>query len=523
LSLDAGRRRGNDRLPRRSRILLLAVIAFALLSAAVAAQAPRAARAVIWQLALLDPASPGFSNGDGDLLDAAITLLANSDGIPGNTSSLIDIDTVYATVGSTVWFGIAANEGDGPVTVDSNDVGTFIEAICGDPSGNGKDFEIPADRCLLLAGVGTDKMFIPDDVNFLEGMLPQTPFPKMGIAVAYRCPETPVVANITASQGIFRQDFFIVCTGPVSRVEMSASIRVLEILPQRGSTAHALIRLDLFDSTGKAVAPIEIDWFTERCGIETASVTTLQGTINVITGALPIHLTQAPDTNHRVETSKSLIHDFSGDGVLDAVALAILHCEPSEVPGETPGPFVVTARVFGPSGVITVGLQMKLIGPPAVISMTATPSSVRCGEKVTVRATVKDAAGQEVSDDTPIGFKTNVGGTAAAPGLLGVVAPVSSSIGFTYAGVAETFVLTSTAHVGTYEVVATGTGVFSTPPVTGQVSFSCFLPTPTPAPTTAATQVAAAPRQGITPPSTGDAGLVPPGYAAPCGERALRP
>src|SRR5262245_50172198 len=63
------------------------------------------ASAQIFQVALIDATSSNFTNANGDQLNVALTLLANSDGIPGNASSNIDLDTVYARTGQAVWFG----------------------------------------------------------------------------------------------------------------------------------------------------------------------------------------------------------------------------------------------------------------------------------------------------------------------------------------------------------------------------------------------------------------------------------
>ena len=100
------------------------------------------------------------------------------------------------------------------------------------------------------------------------------------------------------------------------------------------------------------------------------------------------------------------------------------------------------------------------------------------------------------------------------------VGPLSSGAAETFGGVATAYLLTSSAHVGSYEVVASAggsnlggyyftenstqiyarNGVFSTPVVTSQVTVTC----------TAGTPAVTAPNTGtgtISPPNTGDAGL----------------
>jgi hypothetical protein len=165
---------------------------------------------------------------------------------------------------------------------------------------------------------------------------------------------------------------------------------------------------------------------------------------------------------------------------------------------------------------------VTIVGPPAAIVVQASPTSLTCGEKATITVTVKDAIGQNVSDHTRVEIITNLGGvlggTGAAAGFSLPTTPISSTAADTFGGVATAYLLTSNAHAGPYEVLATsggtavddsGTptylgGVFSTPPVTAQTTVTCALTAPAPA----ATITAPATGTGITPPSTGDAGLL---------------
>jgi hypothetical protein len=148
-----------------------------------------------------------FVNPSGDLLSAAITLLANTDGVPGNASTNIDIDTVFSRVGATTWFGLAAEEGHGAlvITVRSYGVrpdpeGTLTYALCGDNSGNGAAFQNPADVCRDMAGLGSQRLVIPDEGNQLGGVPPSGPFPKLGVAVSFRCPQLPGTLEIQVAQ-----------------------------------------------------------------------------------------------------------------------------------------------------------------------------------------------------------------------------------------------------------------------------------------------------------------------------------
>jgi hypothetical protein len=115
---------------------------------------------------------------------------------------------------------------------------------------------------------------------------------------------------------------------------------------------------------------------------------------------------------------------------------------------------------------IVLTASITVVGPPASITVAAAPTSLNCGEKATITVTVKDSAGQNVSDRTRVELVTNfggvIGGTTATLGPVSVaggnVYPVSSSSAETFNGVATAYLLTSTDHVGPYEVVAAAGG-----------------------------------------------------------------
>jgi hypothetical protein len=210
---------------------------------------------------------------------------------------------------------------------------------------------------------------------------------------------------------------------------------------------------------------------------------------------------------------------------------------------------------------IVLTATITVVGPPASITVAAAPTSLNCGEKATITVTVKDSAGQNVSDRTRVELVTNfggvIGGTTATLGPVSVaggnVYPVSSSSAETFNGVATAYLLTSTDHVGPYEVVAAAGGSVmasngalapwysigattatnatpnasayfpwynqgllsyspSSAPVNAQATVTCSVPG---APAAAAAPVVTAPRTGqgpadafaIRPPNTGDAGL----------------
>jgi hypothetical protein len=120
-----------------------------------------------------------------------------------------------------------------------------------------------------------------------------------------------------------------------------------------------------------------------------------------------------------------------------------------------------------PNVVLTA--TITVVGPPASITVAAAPTSLNCGEKATITVTVKDSAGQNVSDHTRVELVTNfggvIGGTTATLGPVNVtggqVFPESSSSAETFNGVATAYLLTSTDHVGPYEVVAAAGGSVS--------------------------------------------------------------
>jgi hypothetical protein len=245
----------------------------------------------------------------------------------------------------------------------------------------------------------------------------------------------------------------------------------------------------------------------------------------------------------------------------DGIVSACLYVNDAAAPGITPGKANITAIIENPSPVfssyqpvyapqnLVLTAVLTVVGPPASVKVAASPTTLQCGEKSTITATVTDSVGQNVSDHTRIelvsNFGSTIGGTGATLGFPGTgpVNPISSSAAETFSGVATAFLLTSTEHVGPYEVVvATGgstglgnsnaasvivgqgatsslvplglqngptfagsVGLFSTAPVSAQATVTCALP----AGVLPAIPPIVAPRtgEGIRPPNTGDAGL----------------
>jgi hypothetical protein len=318
----------------------------------------------------------------------------------------------------------------------------------------------------------------------------------------------------------------------------------LEIVPARGSDDDARIDVQVRDSAGTPVPGIRVFFITNK---GTLSVTaTAAGGISVaepLTAALFGSTLSGDDCERTV--GDIFLGPFvatspqSGDDLTNASGLisACVFVDPTRAPGTTPGDMTVTIIVDVPT--VTNFVQtvtIPVVGPPATVTVSAAPATVRCGERSTITATVRDAIGQNVSDHTRVEFVTNLGGVLAGTGAVfafaGPVVPVSSTVGETFGGVATAFLLTSESHSGPYEVVVTtggthvwdfptsipqspassplGTqlgGIFSTPPINAFVQVTCTLPAP-PAPAPAPTVRVPAAGGGITPPSTGDGGLV---------------
>jgi hypothetical protein len=181
-----------------------------------------------------------------------------------------------------------------------------------------------------------------------------------------------------------------------------------------------------------------------------------------------------------------------------------------------PGPVTVTARIERedlPDLEATV--TITVVGRVALITITASPTTLVCGEKSEIKVGAKDAVGHDVSDHTFVEVVTNFGGVLAGTGSSLVsnqpVNPLSSTRAEIIKGTATAYLLTSNKHVGQYEVLAASSysplsGEASlVAPVVAQVTVTCTKGTPTPGVTAPSTGTGT-----ITPPNTGDAGLAAP-------------
>ena len=277
------------------------------------------------------------------------------------------------------------------------------------------------------------------------------------------------------------------CRGNADSGEISVSPSKVEIIPQLGSTDTSTITVEIFDDNDQAAIPgDEVLFLTDNCGFADNSG---KDSINVIS--------------------------WDDDG--DTIAEVDLDCSNSST--ATPGPANVTAIIEKSGSDIVLNTTVTVVGPPVAngITVEASPvSGLVCGEKATIVVTVLDSDGHFVSDNTPLSIVTNFGGVLGGTGAValggGLVTPLSSTVAMTNGGSATFFLITSDTHEGNYEVlVSTGNLVsteggivaISSAPITTQVSVDCSAPTPPPAPTITAPSTGG----GITPPSTGDAGL----------------
>jgi hypothetical protein len=466
----------------------------------------------------------------------------------------VNDEIVLPADGGEVWICVELDEEGDPggnadydqVDFDSDDYGTFEDALCAAEDDSDSEFEVD-DDCEDADGLGTDSLEIlcntPDDDSEC-----QADGGGGDVAVLFVCEEDPGIATITIGHDIdaFEGDspdqvmFTIICYGPADDAEIEAITDRVQIVPALGDVQYSLIVLTLLDENGDAAIPgSEITWSTDNCQISEDYFDEGQG--DELSDAIDIFEEWAdnmvpsnaedvedfvenelnPDWND--ETNLIAFDDdaFDGDFDGDTLSAVILDCGQGQ--DSEPGVAEVCAVVeVEDDPDLTFCVEVTVVGPPAApLVVAADQTSVRCGERAQITVTVKDAEGQPVSDHTVVEAVTNfggvLGGTGAVAGEFGLVTPISSTLAETFDGVATFWLLTSETHSGPYEVlISTGGGgsvagqelggLFSTPVVNGRVSVACTIPAAAPAP--AATIKAPSTGQGITPPSTGDAGLV---------------
>jgi hypothetical protein len=532
----------------------------------------------------------------------------------GINTGTINYDTSSVAGGhclGTAAVAAGGNAGcDGDVTfsaiVQSN-MGFFDQPSCSNPDGDASVGEWTDDRCINTTGEGTAQLEIPNGATNNVNT----------VIARFNCATSPLATGlvfpITIQQDAGTFTFNVICKGEASgaATTIQAIPNTVEIIPARGNTSHSFIWVKIHDANGNPVFPgRDVDFRTDRCSIETAGLgssgvngtSPVLGTLGDGPGVLSfgsvIAMTSqlnaaAPGSYANWEFSApantpidifgaiapggtvplanfgfapmqdfgKTIDGFALNGITPEAssAGAILSCNPAQAAGVTPGVANVSACIQVLNNLdVCVNTTVKVIGPPASITVAASPTSVTCGEKSTITATVVDSIGQNVSDHTRVELVTNlggvIGGTGAVAGFAANIAPVSSSVADTFGGVATAFLITSDVTSGPYEVIATSGGTtsgdfgsvvsipassvsfnqlltpvalpgtfapytifpttsylggqFSTPPVSAQVTVNCALPVVAAPAAPAPAIVAPRTGTGIIPPNTGDAGLV---------------
>ena len=431
-----------------------------------------------------------------------------------------------------------AAAGAGATTGQARELGEAIEVVCKN------DFVLDEDVCEEVveeladegsATSGTNKVSTDDceeeDESFLDA----------AVIVDVTCIEAGNF-EITFTDDEEDDDamsFEVVCLGaPDSSSTIARTPDTVEIVPSLGNVSHSLVTVTLLADDEQAGAGFEVDFTTDRCTIETGGVDTAAefGAARTLFNALNRNFAPSADAIENSDAAKAAVDTtrqqdttvaFANTAGDATIAAAILGCNPSDTGATpaTPGVATITAVIEVEDGQdVVLRTTVTVIGPPASVTVAAAPSTLRCGEKATITATVKDAIGQNVSEHTRVEAVTNaggvLGGTGAVAGLAGPVVPISSTVAETFSGVATFYLLTSEQHSGPYEVVVTtgGSGavtsalggVFSTPPVSAQATVSCTIPQVA-APVAPVAPTVTSPRTGqgsISPPNTGDAGLV---------------
>ena len=475
-----------------------------------------------------------------------------------------DDEALQLEVGESAVICVEPGDGDGNVTFDSDDLGEWTDAACGDDLDSGDEDgdggEWTDDACQDVSGEGTDRLIVPESYgDDGEGGVLNNDLDV--IIVTYTCDDEGGIALATITQEEGADDdvleFWIMCKGVADEIEVTVRPESVEIVPAVGNSAHSLILVELWDEDGGPPLPdTEVQYTVDQCAIETNGVDSADELDDAddLLDAMPVSYVAwhtfanlvTPDGSETSDLEEGLVEFEDSDDDLpeSGFSAAIFHADIGGA-GHTDGSceagiatVTIIVEVSGDSDLVET-VEITIVGPPAAIEVEASPTSVVCGEKSTIVATVVDSIGQDVSDHTVVEAVTNaggvLGGTGAVAAFGGPVVPISSTIAGTFGGDATMFLITSESHSGTYEVIVTtggtapgffgfdfefsgegfdfsGTsndftafgGLFSTAPISAQVTVECTIQAPAPAPTIVAPDTGT----GITPPSTGDAGLL---------------
>jgi hypothetical protein len=484
----------------------------------------KSAEAVVSTVTIVDLDSDELYDLDGDGCSEASEL------------SILENDTIWAQTGDLVPICVTLTNDLGTFNAQASD-GEFVVAICSDQDNDTIFFEHVVgppndqDECLDQTGENTGDLTVncAGASDCFEGG-------PGGILLFYVCDDDAAEVEVDISHETVHFDFFINCYAQPDAIDVTAKPATVEIVPAIGSSAHSEITIVLSgDGLPVDEDDIEIDVSVPKCAIEIGDdnpdSSPLSDNWPNDDDAIFTYSPPGPNTDKTVVDNIWFHADWN-------------NC--------TPGDVVVTVHVEVDDGADLVDtVTIKVVGPPAFITATAAPDKLICGEKSTITVKVTDAIGQNVSDNTRVELISNWGsviaGTGATLGFPGTgpVNPLASSAAATYNGVAIAYLLTSNNHVGPYEVVAAaggtvgfsnpwepggqwtsdpwwsdfGTGLdrhdydehnstnallYSSAPITTQVTVTCSLPAAPVAPTVTSPNTGTG---SITPPNTGDAGL----------------
>jgi hypothetical protein len=240
----------------------------------------------------------------------------------------------------------------------------------------------------------------------------------------------------------------VTCVGEVDDMTLTADPTMVETVPVGASVEYSLIIANLVDDNDDPiVGPAIVNFSTNRCEfLEEDGLSEEQ--FNAVAAAFDNWSINDPSTavavNNAVATIAADEDDVSNDvesfiadedydnlGVDegDNIAVIILDCSSNS---QAPGTATITAEIDQEGADIVKTVTVAVVGPPATVTAAASVASVTCGDTAAIVVTVKDAAGQNVSEHTLVEAVTNfggvLGGTGAVAAQRGLVTPVSSTV-----------------------------------------------------------------------------------------------
>jgi hypothetical protein len=485
--------------PALKKSLMLLALVPAFLGVVSVLSTPRASASLV-------PNQVWFLDDYGGLGDTSCAAGGNrnlriSDGANITQNSVAVDGDIIEIPSNGVLMCVMPTEGAGNINITSLDPhgvprGDFSLPVCGTLD--------PTSQC-VGSTVNNGGLVIQDALNDL------TVF-----AVYFDC-NSDLPLDMTITQPGTTLGLTVYC-GPPTGLNVSVTPGTVESNPAIYSTADSLIRAVITDSSGGPVLPgTQVTMTIDRCAIAAGpdNQTDRDTAFNLFdTPPLPNYLAVYNFAKSYAGSTMSVTMtafdvDANDDTFPDqSEVLAIFHGE-----GCDPGPVAITTTIKLPGPDLEVASSVNVVGPPAFITVSASPTDVVCGEKSEITVSVTDALNQGVSDNTAIELITNYGGVIGGTGssIVGTqpVDPLSSATVYIFGGSGIGYLLTSDSHHGPYEVVAastlsTFTGTLeNTPRVTAQVTVNCTLASdiaPTPTPVDSGTG-------GIRPPNTGEAGL----------------